>query len=396
MDKTIVKTTEAHDFLALVPQLVGFLPERSMVLVAFRGKRTCGAIRFNLPDPGASLKVHKRIATTLIGTLCKIPGVDSLVPVVYTDDSVGQGPVLPHSAFTDVLMKRAEMSGFAVQDALCVAADGWGSYFDTRLPAGGYPLSDITTSLAPDGIPAVARRDLARLESRADLPVIGVLEKEVFARRLRRFEESVDSGAEMPELFDLVGSIFDTVTIPELALDWALDPLDPALGAVLLYLVQSPPIRDQIMVQFAFGRSSGEEADELNKHYLDVTAKTGAALDDIVRDEMAETAETGAPPPQTSQFLMGYSPDRPDSTRIEQAIHLLRVLVALAPKSHRPAPLCMLAWLSWALGRGSVAGLYIDQALAIQPRYSMATLLDTLFSSGHLPDWAYAVPDDDV
>jgi len=41
MTPTIVKTREAHDFLALVPQLAGFQPERSVVLVAFRGNRTC-------------------------------------------------------------------------------------------------------------------------------------------------------------------------------------------------------------------------------------------------------------------------------------------------------------------------------------------------------------------
>jgi hypothetical protein len=64
----------------------------------------------------------------------------------------------------------------------------------------------------------------------------------------------------------------------------------------------------------------------------------------------------------------------------------------MAPRSAKPAPLCMLAWLSWALGSGSVAGFFVDQALAIDPQYSMAILLEVLLASGHLPEWAFAVP----
>jgi hypothetical protein len=395
MDKTIVKTVEEYDFLALVPQLVGFLPEQSMVLVAFRGKRTCGAIRFNLPDPGVSLKVHKRIATTLIGTLCKIPGVDSLVPVVYTNDQIGAEPGLPHSAFTTALMKRAEMSGFTVKNALCVAADGWGSYFDSNLPTGGHPLADIAASMSPEDIPVESRRQLGRLESRADLPVVGLLEKERFARLLLRFKEQSWTLADQLELLDLGDEIYDPVVLPELALEWMSPPLDQNIAAVLICTVQSPPIRDQVMLQFAFGKDVGEDADSMNRRYAMIEATTGATMDEIVRDEMKEAAETGVSAPQISQLLMGYSPDRPDPERIGLALDVLREATALAPKSYRPAPLCMLAWLSWALGRGSVAGLYIDQALAIDPKYSMALLLDTLFSSGHLPDWAYAVPEDD-
>lgn len=47
----------------------------------------------------------------------------------------------------------------------------------------------------------------------------------------------------------------------------------------------------------------------------------------------------------------------------------------------------MLAWLSWALGRGSLAGQYIRLARAIDPSYSMAELLDTMLSNGMMPEW---------
>ncbi|HEV7623132.1 MAG TPA: DUF4192 family protein, partial [Amnibacterium sp.] len=46
----IVKAARPVDFLRLVPRLVGFRPIESVVLVAFTGKRTQAAMRFDLPD----------------------------------------------------------------------------------------------------------------------------------------------------------------------------------------------------------------------------------------------------------------------------------------------------------------------------------------------------------
>ncbi len=142
MNRTIVKTREAYDFLALVPQLVGFQPERSMVLVAFRGNRTCGAMRFNLPAAGASRTVLRRIASTLVGTLCRIPGVDAVVPVVYTEETFASVAGLPAERFAETVCARAELSGFLVRDALCVAPDV-GYLACDRVGAGRLPTPEV-------------------------------------------------------------------------------------------------------------------------------------------------------------------------------------------------------------------------------------------------------------
>jgi len=97
-------------------------------------------------------------------------------------------------------------------------------------------------------------------------------------------------------------------------------------------------------------------------------------------------------PPTTSDLMLGLSRERPDPERVTRGIQLLKLLVAMAPRSARPAPLCMLAWLCWALGQGSVAGIYIDTALDIEGDYGMALLLHQVLGSGHLPEWAFDVP----
>jgi hypothetical protein len=424
MQPTIVKTKRAHDFLALVPQLVGFLPENSVVLVAFRGNRTCGALRFNLPDPTAPEKVHKRIATSLIGTVCKIKGADAIVPVVYTADAFADAAGIPHRRFASVLVSRAELSGFLVRDSLCVGADAWGSYLDPSCPADGHPLEDISSSPVHEAFPA--RRELATVHSGAELPTPDLATRERFARVLRRYVRLTESN-QHPGLVELVDDILDPVETTEAALGWNAAELDLDDAAALLYLVQGPAHRDQMMLQFAFGRAVGEVTHLLNLRYAALQRLTGKSIDEIVREEhdlanarkpveagadlgagagadadadadadaaarAERAARVRAADAETSDRMMGLTDERPDVDRTERAIALLKVVVAMAPKSARPAPLCMLAWLSWALGRGSVAGIFIDQALAIDRRYGMALLLDTLFGSGHLPEWAYAVP----
>lgn len=394
MQPTIVKTRKACDFLALVPQLVGFHPEQSMVLVAFRGNRTCGALRFNLPDPDVSALVHKRIATTLVGTLCKIPGVNAVVPVAYTGESFAAVTGIPQENFMACLVKRAEMSGFLVRDALCVAADAWGSYLDPSCPAGGRGLGEITASPVHESIPAAERRGLGTLHSAADLPRVSPVARERVLQAYRRYERLDRPESQQAELVPAVGDILCPVDIAEAALTGDGAPPDASDVARLLYVVQSPSHRDQVMVQFAFGREIGLRAWKVNQAYLLLQRSTGRSLDDLVAAE----SDGEAPPDarRIGDLMLGQGDDRPNPHRIEEAITLLKTVVASAPRRNRPAPLCMLAWLSWALGRGSVAGIFVEQALSIDPDYGMALLLNTVVCSGILPEWAYAVPPDEA
>ncbi|WP_120337790.1 DUF4192 domain-containing protein [Cryobacterium soli] len=410
MQKTIVKTPTPQDFLALVPQLVGFLPERSLVLVAFRGNRTCGALRFNLPHEHAGVTELRRIAGTLLGTLCKIPGVDALVPVLYTDEeigdeAVGSGTGLPEGAFLRAVLARAAQSGFLVRDALCVAADGWASYLDLEQVPGQtgpvpgdrgrmlrHPLSDIAESTVTEVVPPGDRRELARLQTGAELPKVDLPTRERCARRLARYQRLGPDMGPIPELVEMVGDMLDPVGTAETALGLTPAELSIDEAAVLLFLVQSPATRDQMMLQFAFGAEIGARSHALNRHYAQRQRETGLSMDDLVEAEMATGRSFQETPPTTGDLMLGLSRERPDPERVARGIQLLKLLVAMAPRSARPAPLCMLAWLCWALGQGSVAGIYIDTALDIEGDYGMALLLHQVLGSGHLPEWAFDVP----
>jgi hypothetical protein len=93
-----------------------------------------------------------------------------------------------------------------------------------------------------------------------------------------------------------------------------------------------------------------------------------------------------------SRLLLGQSMLRPDRARVESALALLLPLIANAPPSHRVGPLCIAAWLSWSLGRGSAAGALIGRALDTESEHPMANLLGAFIGSGALPDWAFGHP----
>jgi hypothetical protein len=361
----VLKATGPADILAMVPALVGFAPRNSIVLIAFRGTRTCGALRFDLP-PHDSRTTHKRIASFVIGMLCKIPDVDAVIPVICTDDEFAGGAAIPRREFAELLGRRIELSGFELRGSLCLAADGWASYLVSHVPAGGHPLSEIENSPAaaaipehfkaeeleqgrvPDADPATVRRVKKQL---ANL-------RRVYDRMLR--DDPNDAGPDPAEFEPLA----DIPLLVEEALTWD-DGALAANDALLLFALQGPPVRDHTMLQWATSLEVGD------RMWRDLVREGGPEGDVNVGD-----------------LMFGIGP-RPDPARIARGIELLLTLVSRVSGVDRLAPLCMLAWLNWALGRGTLAGRHIEEARAIQADYSMAMLLDSMFSNGLMPEWAF-------
>ncbi|WP_448003979.1 DUF4192 family protein [Agromyces bauzanensis] len=170
---TIIRAGAAHDFLAIVPALTGYAPVRSLVCVAFHGNRSAGVLRFDLPRRARD---RETLASVVVGTVCRMPGVDAIVPVVYTEAAFARRGAMPERALLELVVARAEAAGFLVRDALCVAADGWGSVLDPETPAQGHPLDLIASS--PAASTAACRRprrsrrprDAARARSRSRRP----------------------------------------------------------------------------------------------------------------------------------------------------------------------------------------------------------------------------------
>lgn len=382
---TIIRAEAAHDFLALVPALVGYRPSRSVLCVAFSGNRTGGVLRHDLPDEPAATDALVR---TMVGTMCRLADADAVVPVVYTEQRF-DGAGMPHRDLLDGLARRAEEAGFLVRDALCVAADGWGSLLDADLPSEGRPLALIEES------PVAARGEqhgpLAESPTAlASLPEPDPEATAELARILDGLSDRDPATAIAPGMLDELerelGDALDPVVAAE-RLARAEDR-SPAALAWIVHLLGRPVFRDAMMLQVAFGSVIGELALDSAEEAAERSRRTGESLDELMRRELDVEAVESVDEFLT-RLLLGQAAARPDPERIRRALDTLVVAIANAPLARRAGALCVAAWLSWALGRGSAAGALVGLALESDPGHGMATVLARFFGTGTLPEWAF-------
>jgi hypothetical protein len=367
----IVQAGSPVQLLAVVPELVGFAPRNSLVLVVFCGSRTCAAYRVDLPEPSSDV-VCKRLATTLIGMLCRIRGADGVVPVVYTDDAFAECGGIPRETFATHLVARARTGGFRVLDALCVGSDGWDSYLDAG-SGGARALEELEAAVD------------ARRSDPGALPVLAAPERQVRLPRCKQVERDRTASAyaelarvcltgEVGRDSDLpveIEPLADPVWLAELSIGWDAAHLTAVQAALVAFAIRAPAVRDVVMLSWGWGPEIGRRAAEFDERW-----RTGAAVDPEDDVALAIGGMGGLPVP--------------DPARLDCAVQLLRHVAARLPDGLRAPALTMLAWLNWARGRGSVAGNYLERARRIDPGYSLAELLDRLLWQGMLPEWLYA------
>lgn len=388
---TIVQAHAAEDLLALVPQLLGFTPESSLVIVLFAGRRSRGALRLTLPSGApTSERAATTVAERALDFVGRAPGVDGVVPVLFVDEPFGRRTATdgraspPGRAVADAFMRLAAARGLVVKDALCSARDGWGSYLDPEVPIGGRPTALVSASpvtdiapvredlvtteipLAPPDRCAAVQAAIEDLERRLDAAVVaaeGIAAPEVAFSR--GFAHAVERLSALPVLF-------------ESALARGCDDASVQDVAELLVALGRSWASDVALMQWAFGRPLGDELFDAEREHR--SSPTGLGATDLGDIEVFH---------RVARLLTGDGP-RPDVERIQAAIALLLHVTGLAPEPYRPSPLCMLAWFSWALGQSTRAAGFLAQLAEIDPGNSLAPTVRAMVDRGHLPDWAFA------
>lgn len=398
--QTIIKAKTAADFLALVPALAGYTPTRSVALVAFHGARTLGVLRVDLPPADADPDTIASTAATFIGLVCRLPDADGIVPVIYCDEPMFTGagadarPV--RTALIDAIRRCADACGLTVKDALCVAADGWGSYLDPG--ASAHPLSELDAAAQRAALPVTLGPATGDQHTGVALPVVSSAGRDSVETALSRVEDALESleaatgsgkmgwldevslsldrasrGVVVPEDTSLLGtasalgSLCDLPAFLESVLEHEPDELGPDRVAALLICLDRPSMRDVALSQWAFDMETGEQLLDAQLAWED-----GAAF-----------------PGHLAAHMLGEGP-RPDIARVEDALLLVRYLAAIAPAQRRRAPLTLAAWLSWALGRSTHAGIYLEWVREIDPDYGLAEIVSAMVRNGHLPEFLWS------
>ncbi|GAA4164809.1 hypothetical protein GCM10022286_27050 [Gryllotalpicola daejeonensis] len=351
----LIRLRSSRDVVAAVPRLLGYRPSRSIVFLNTHDDGRVSTMRVDLPEP-APPKVEKRFITSLVGMLCKVPEVKRMLIVVFAGEPFDSGGDVPRASFIRPLIHRLLDSGFVVHDALCVAEDAWGAYdgHDAGIP---HALDELAEApLGAEGCEVAAEAP----EQLAELPVVGYLARQAF-------DAAIDRAIRDTEVLRPIIAAEEFVALDPSSAD--SDEL-AAIMPVLLY----PELRDAVLFTWAWGPDRGLEL-----------------LDEAGR---IEDGEIGPGDDTIALDLMGIgSAEPPDRGRIARAIALMAKVSALSPDDVAHMPLTVLAWLHWSQGRGSVAGHFVDRARELDPSYGLAELLQSVLRQGHLPGWAYVMPE---
>jgi Domain of unknown function (DUF4192) len=325
-----LRLSSSRDIVEAVPYLVGFQPEDSLVVVSMRGagSRLGLTARVDLPPADGA----DACARAFVGYFKRNRATRAIIVCYPISGGLSHPSVRP---IADAITARFARARIEVVDVLCVGDGRWWSLLctdDACCPAEGTPMagdgtSTIAVTMAVQGRLALQSR--TELEHTLD-PVVGV------------------AGAAMAYALPRArAELFDRIAVGSRA--------EVAAESVALFRAA---VRGRLASEARAGGTTALGADE--------AARLIVSLDDVcARDEI----------------IAWYDDESSDAAR-GLAIELVRRAV---PPFEVP-PLTLLAWICYLQGEGALAGIALDRALAADPHYPLAQILDSGLRAAFNPE----------
>jgi hypothetical protein len=323
----IVRADSPVTLLAVIPHLLGFIPQASVVVIGTAPPRSRirVTLRYDLPDPpglgaAADLAAH---AAAVIGS-------QRLEAAV----AVGYGPETLVTPVAEAMREAFADAGIELQEFLRVQDLRYWSYVcrnEACCPAAGVPLDPdlhCAAALADFGLPVLADRTALA----ARVAPLGGIAAESMRQATRRAEQHVAQLLAKVRKSARLGAARQMIATEGLA----------AVGAMI-----------------ARYREGGRFTTD-----YEVARLTVALRDLRVRDDAWARMDPG-----------------------HSAAHqrLWTDVTRRAQPGHVAAPAALLAFVAWQSGDGALANVALDRALADDPRYSMALLLRQVITAGAPP-----------
>jgi hypothetical protein len=317
--------------LAIVPHLLGFVPEASLVVIgtAPPRDRIKVTLRYDLPDPP-----EEALAADIAAHAAGVIGSQQMTAAV----AVGYGPEPLVTPLADALRDAFSQVGTDLREFLRVQEGRYWSYLCSNercCPPAGVPFdpSSHPASAAFAAGRATVLADRAAVAAR--IAPLGGSTEESMRQATRRAERHVAQ---------LLGKVRKSARIGAARHMIAAEGL-AAVGRMIA----------------GYRRGDATATD------YEVAWVTVALRDLRVRDDAWARMD----------------PAHRDAHR-----RLWTDVVRRAQPGHVAAPASLLAFVAWQCGDGALANVALDRALADDPSYSMATLLRQVISAGAPPSLA--------
>jgi Domain of unknown function (DUF4192) len=183
----VVRAGSPAALLAVVPHLLGFVPEMSMVVIGTSPprERIRVTLRYDLPDP-PGIGIAAGLAADALGLL----GAQRLPTAV----AVGYGPEALVTPVAEALREAAGQAGIALHDIMRVEDDRYWSYLcgnEACCPAAGVPF-DVSAHPASAAMATAGKQVLAgRAAVAARVAPLGGIAAESMRQATRRAERHV-------------------------------------------------------------------------------------------------------------------------------------------------------------------------------------------------------------
>lgn len=333
------------DLLTAVPEMLGYEPHESLVLLPFSDNRGGAIMRLDLPPLDSSPGIF---ASAVVAQLRRFPDCNRVAVASYTAEPLGLDAP-PHRPMIDALADLAALAGITVTCAVVRAGDGWCDYRGE----GAGTLEELEQFAASR--PAVA----PSLESTGDIAPADDAARGRFARALRGAHRRGASG--LAGFVEAWGALIDGA-------DGEAAP-DEERAAVVAGLV-TPLNLEYLLADAAFGCETGLEHALVWQH----VARELAAIGD-------ESHEPGGLVTERAHI------EPVDLDRSKRAIALLRELVALAPRTAHAELYAVLGWLEWARGGATLATRYARESLQLDSDQPLAGEVEVMCAFGVAPAW---------
>jgi Domain of unknown function (DUF4192) len=327
----IVKVDSPTVLLTVIPHLLGFVPQASLVVLGTEppNDRVKVTLRYDLPDPpGAGIAAD--IAEHAVGVL----GSQRLAAMM----AVGYGPETLVDPVAAALRDAARKAGIELRDVLRVEDRRYWSYRcadETCCPVAGTPFDPGAHSAAA----AMASAGNGVLADRAAVAArvapLGGIAAQSMRQATRRAEQHASQLLAKVRKSARIGAVRQMIAVEGLN----------AVGAMI-----------------ATYRAGGKYTTDYQIAWITV------ALRDLrVRDDAWA---------------------RMDPAYLDAHRRLWIDMTRRAQPGYVAAPAALLAFVAWQSGDGALANVALDRALADEPRYSMALLLRQVISAGAPPSLA--------
>jgi Domain of unknown function (DUF4192) len=327
----VVRVDSPAGLLAVIPHLLGFMPEDSVVVIGLTPPRdrVRVTLRYDLPDPPEADLVAD-IAGHAVGVISS----QQLTAAV----AVGYGPEPLVTPVVGALRDAAQRAGIDLHDFLRVQGGRYWSYRcgdETCCPAAGTPFDPAAHPAAAD-MAAAGKQVLAdRAAVAARVAPIGCIAAESMRQATRRAELHVARLLAKVRRSRQLGAARHMIAAEGLA----------TVG--------------QMITRY---RDGGRFTSD-----YEIARLTVALRDLRVRDDAWA---------------------RMDPAHADAHLRLWIDVTRRAQFRYVAPPAALLAFVAWQSGDGALANVALDRALADDPTYSMALLLRQVITAGAPPSLA--------